>query len=181
VRRADLERAGIQLPVLPTIVLGGLPGGAGWAARLEGIGLDVVASGAVADDPATWGAARAAVPHRPVKAVARDAAGLGALAAAGCVLAEGATPAEAGGVYVIGPGDTLVTPVDARAERVEDADEVAAAVLAAAGDVPSAVWVAAGPGLAGLAPGVAAAKLAAMVDGTRRARLHLAKNQFDLD
>jgi hypothetical protein len=45
----------------------------------------------------------------------------------------------------------------------------------------SALWVAATPGLDGLAAELAEAKLAALVEGARQARLWLAKEQFDHD
>ncbi len=45
----------------------------------------------------------------------------------------------------------------------------------------SALWVAATPGLDGLPEDVAEAKLAALVEGARQARLWLAKEQFDRD
>ncbi|MEW6581476.1 MAG: hypothetical protein AB1416_01780 [Actinomycetota bacterium] len=180
-RRADLERLGIQLPVLPTIVLGALPGPPGWAPRLERIGLDVVASGAAGDDAATWAAARAAVPHRPVKAVAADGPAIAALAAAGCRLVEGDGAGAPDGVYVIDPGDGVCAAVDGGTSEVEVADEVAARILEhVASAAPAAVWVAATPGLAALPDAAVEAKLTALVDGTRRARLLLAKNQFDM-
>ena len=52
-RRTELERLGIQLPALPTVVLGALPDGAVWAERLGAMGLDVVCSGAAADTAET--------------------------------------------------------------------------------------------------------------------------------
>jgi hypothetical protein len=175
VRRDHLARLGVQLPVLPTIVLGGLPGGSGWAPRLERLGFDVLASGALPDTPATWDAARRAARLRPVKAVAGDAA---ALAAAGCVLIEGDVAAPPG-AYLLGPAEPVVAAVDA-AGGAEDPDAVAERVLAATADVaPAELWVAAGPGLERLPLQVVEAKLAALVEGTRRARLLLAKQQFD--
>jgi hypothetical protein len=176
VRRDELERLGIQLPVLPTIVLGGLPGLPDWAARLERLGLDVVSSGASADTPATWAEARAAVPMRPVKGVAGDPA---ALAAAGCALieAESAVPA---GVYRLGPQESLVAAVDGRDPAVEDPDDVAATVLVALGAAPpAALWACASAGLDAQPPDVAEAKLTALVEGVRRVRLLLAKEQFE--
>ena len=76
VRRDDLAALGIQLPVLPTIVLGALPGAPDWSARLASIGLDVTASGADEDTGATLAAARDAAPHLAVKARIADAGAL---------------------------------------------------------------------------------------------------------
>ena len=47
--------------------------------------------------------------------------------------------------------------------------------------VASALWVAATPGLHELAEEVVEAKLTALVEGARQARLYLAKEQFDAD
>ena len=58
--------------MLPTIVLGALPGEPDWAARLARIGIDVAASGADEDTHETLAAARAAAPHLPLKARAVD-------------------------------------------------------------------------------------------------------------
>jgi hypothetical protein len=175
VRRDELAALGIQLPVLPTIVLGGLPGGAGWAPRLERLGLDVVASGAAADTPATWEDARAAVPHRPVKATGGDAA---ALAAAGCRILEIDGPAP-DGAYRIGPDEAVIRAVAGAGPADELPDHVAQRILEALGDAaPSDVW-AAGAGLERLEPGAAEARLATLVEGVRLARLLMAKEQFD--
>lgn len=174
-RRDELARLGVQLPVLPTIVLGGLPGGPGWAPRLERIGLDVVSSGADPDSVATWRAARDAVPHRPAKAVAGD---VDALVSAGCVLVEGG--ASVAGGYVLG-GDDLITAVDGASAEIDDPDDVAARIVAAMESIePARAWVTATRGLDTLAAGTVEAKLVALVEGTRRARLYLAKHQFDL-
>lgn len=175
-RRDELAALGVQLPVLPTVALGGLPGG-GWAERLERLGLDVVGSGAAPDSPETWRAARDAVPHRPVKGVAGDAA---ALVVAGCRIIEGPGPAP-GGAYLLGPGEAMVAAVDGSDPQVEDLNDVAAAALRAArAGTASALWVAATAGMDRLEPEVAAAKLAALVEGARQARLALAKEQFEL-
>jgi hypothetical protein len=175
VRRDRLSALGIELPLLPTVALGGLPGGAGWAPRLQRIGVDVVASGADADTAETWRAARAAAPHRPVKAIAGDAA---ALVAAGCRLLEGVDAAPEG-AYALG-GDAMVPLVDGASPEVEDPAMVGRALVEAAreGD-PSRLWVVATPGLDRLAPAVAEAKLAALVEATVQARLVLAKEQFE--
>jgi len=179
-RRDELAALGVQLPALPTIVLGALPGGPGWAARLERLGLDVVASGAARDTPETWTAARAAVPHRPVKGVAGDEDGAAALVEAGCRIVEtaGAVPAAA---YRLGPEEGLVPAVDGADPAVEDLNDVAAAALRAArAGAASALWVAVTPGLERLEPHVVEAKLGALVEGARQARLALAKEQFEL-
>ena len=175
-RRDALAAIGIQLPVLPTIALGGLPGPPSWALRLEHLGLDVVASGASPDTPGTWAAAHDAVPHRPAKAVLGDA---DALAAVGCALLEGSGPAPSG-CYVLGEGEALVAAVDGRDARVEDPDAVGALVLAALASAPaSGIWVAATPGLDALPPDAVEAKLHALVEGARRIRMLLAKEQLE--
>lgn len=175
-RRAELERLGIQLPVLPAIVLGPLPGGAGWAERLARLGLDVVASGAAEDDPATVAAARAAAPHLPAKARASDAARLVGL---GPLIVETAGPAPEG-CYRLGPDEAVIAAVAAGDPAVEDVMEVARRTLLHAREgTPSALWSVAGPGLDRLPPDVVEAKLSVLVEGTRQARLYLAKEQFE--
>ena len=160
-----LAALGIQLPVLPTIVLGGLSGDPDWAPRLEQIGLDVVASGAALDTPETFASAVDAVPHRPVKAA-------GAMSGALIVECDGAPPA---GSYRL-HADEIVIAVDASGGPL-DANDVAGHVLEVVKDDPSAWWVAAG-GLAGISADDAGARLAALVDGVRHVRLYLAKQQF---
>jgi hypothetical protein len=176
VRRDRLSALGIELPLLPTVALGGLPGGAGWAARLERIGLDVVASGGAPDTPETWRAARAAAPHRPVKAVAGD---VEALVAAGCRLVEAVGPLP-DGAYALGPDEAMVALVDGGSPEIEDPAVVGRLLVEAAraGD-PSRLWVVATPGLERLAPDVVEAKLEALVESAVQARLVLAKEQFD--
>jgi hypothetical protein len=164
-RRDLLALLGIQLPVLPTIVLGGLPGAPDWAHRLERIGLDVVSSGAAADTPETYAAAVAAVPHRPVKAT-------GALVGARIVECEGEPPTAAYRIQV----DEMVV-IDA-AQEVGDANDIAAYVLRVVGADPSKWWIAT-QGLATVEPEAAARILQAVVDGVRHVRLYLAKQQFD--
>ena len=175
-RRGELERLGIQLPVLPTIVLGALPGPPDWAVALERAGLDVIASGAASDTPATWAAAREAVPHRLVKATAGPA---DELSAVGAVVIESAGEVPEG-CYRLGPDEVLAPAVRGDAPRAEDPNEVAEAVLRAA-DLhgAAAVWVAATPGLEGHEPELVKAKVRALVEGARLARLLLAKHQFD--
>lgn len=165
-RRDQLADLGIQLPVLPTIVLGGLPGNPDWASRLERIGLDVVASGANRDTPQTLTEARRAVPHRPVKATA---------------IVPGAVLVECDGEVPVGTlrlhPDEVVVAVDGPG-GLADPNDVAAYVLAAVADDPSAWWVAA-RGLADASEDVAEARLKALVDGVHHVRLYLAKQQFD--
>lgn len=176
-RRDELSRLGIQLPVLPTIVLGALPGGPVWAERLARLGLDVVASGAALDTAETWRAAAAAAPHRPCKANAADPA---AVAEAGCRLIE--TRAEVRqGCYRLGPDEAVVAAVTGADPAVEDLNDIGRRVLAAArAGVASALWVVATPGLELLDDERVAAKLTALVEGTQQARLALAKEQFEL-
>ena len=176
-RRDELARLGIQLPVLPTIALGGLPGGAGWAARLERIGLDVVASGASPDTAESWAAARAEVPHRPVKGIGGDPLELDLV---GCRIVEtsGYVPDD---VYRLGPDEAIIPAVVGTDPAVEDLNDVGRAILRAAREgMASELWAAATPGLHLLPPEVVEAKLAALVEGARQARLALAKEQFDL-
>jgi hypothetical protein len=165
VRREILAALGIQLPVLPTIVLGGLPGDPDWAPRLERLGLDVVASGAVVDTPETFAAAATAVPHRPMKAV-------GPVDGARIVECDGAAPA---GMYRLHL-DEVAIGVDAGGSP--DGNDVAGRVLEVVKDDPSAWWVAAS-GLDALAEADAEARLAVLVEGVRHVRLYLAKQQFD--
>ena len=162
-RRSELERMGIQLPVLPTIVLGGLPGRSGWAPRLERLGLDVVASGADEETPETWAGARAAVPHRPAKATGGDPE---ALAAAGCRLIETSLPVPPG-VYRLGPDELVAVGVDGADAAIPDANDVAARLWAAAAR------------LAVQSARDAERRIIAFVEGVRLARLYLAKEQFE--
>lgn len=175
-RRDELSALGIQLPVLPTIVLGPLPGAPGWSARLARIGLDVTASGAARDTAGSLAAARAAAPHLALKARPGDPAALDGL---GALIVEGA-PAPPG-TYRLGPDEGVIAAVDGACPRVEDLMDVARHALARAREgVASALWVAATPGLEGLPEEVVEAKLAALVEGARQARLYLAKEQFEL-
>ena len=160
-----LAAMGIQLPVLPTIVLGGLPGHPEWACRLERIGLDVVASGAVVDTPETFAAAVAAVPHRPAKAA-------GALSGAPIVECDGAAPS---GSYRL-HADEIVIGVHGTGGP-GDANDVAGRLLEIVKDDPSAWWVAAS-GLADIPEDAATERLTALVEGVRHVRLYLAKQQF---
>lgn len=165
----------MQLPVLATVALGALPGPPEWAPRLLAAGVDVVASGAAADTPATWEAARAAVPYRPVKAMAGD---VPALVAAGARIVEtdGDVPA---GVYRLGPDEAAVVVVDGASPDVEDPNVAARVIVDAARDVsPAALWVASSPGLDTLPEDVAELKLRALAECAYRARLVFAKEQF---
>lgn len=177
-RRDELAALGVQLPVLPTIVLGALPDSPRWAARLARIGLDVAASGAGDDTSATLAAARVEAPHLPLKARSADARALDGMRAL-IVETDGPVPA---GLYRLGPDDGLVEGVDGADAAVEEAMDVARRTLASARDtVASALWVAATPGLERHPEAVVEAKLAALVEGARQARLWLAKEQFDRD
>lgn len=177
-RRDELDRLGIHLPALPTIILGALPGAPEWAGTLARIGLDVVCSGADADDAATIAAALEAAPRLPVKARGDDSA---ALAAAGARLIEGGGPAVSG-AYSLGPDDELVPAVDGGSETLEDLDTVSRNIVAAArAGVPSRLWAGATPGLDRLPADVVEAKLRVLVDAAREARLAIAKVQFDID
>ncbi len=162
-------RAGIHLPVLPTFVLGGLPGPPDWAPRLARIGIDVVASGAAEDTDATLTTARDAVPYRPLKAT-----GAAARLAQGSWLVEqptgpaGAVPIEPSAVMVGVTGDSLDG----------DPNQVAAAVLDVARVEPAKWWVAA-TGLERRTVQDAEAILALLVEGVSMARLFLIKQQFE--
>lgn len=176
-RRQHLAALGVQLPVLPTIVLGALPGPPEWSARLARIGLDVTASGAAADDDATLAAAAAAAPHLALKA--RPGPGLDLSGRRGLIV-EGPGPLPEG-CYPLGPGEAVVVGVDGASAAVEETMDVARRVLARAREgVASELWVAASPGLDGLDEEVVEAKLGALVLGAIQARLYLAKEQFDI-
>jgi hypothetical protein len=178
-RRHELERLGVQLPVLATMALGGLPGPPTWAPRLLSIGIDVVASGAAHDTPATYAAAVAASPYRTVKATDPDDPV--ALAAAGAKLIETAGPVP-DGVYRFGPDEAMIMVVDGTSSEVEDPNVAARTVVYAARDTPpSALWVVAGPGLELLPAGVVEQKLIALYECAYRARLVFAKEQFAAD
>lgn len=176
-RRDELAALGVQLPVLPTIVLGALPGEPTWAARLARLGVDVVCSGADEDTLDLVALAREAAPHRPVKARMVDAAGLAGLDGV-IVETVGDVPS---GSYRLGPDDAAVEGVDGASDEVEDVMDVARRTLAAArAGVPSALWVVATPGLDLLPDEVVERKLAVLAEGATQARLYLAKEQFDI-
>lgn len=178
-RRAELDSARINVPLLATVCAGPLPQPGNWAGRLERLGLDVITTGAAIDDPSLVADAVAAVPFRPVMARVGEGADPEALVAAGAriVLMDGNAPR---GAYAFRPGEAMVRPIapDTPAEAV---NEVAREVLAAArGGQASSIWVAA-PDLSQCPEDVVEAKLQAMVDGTREARLWLSKQQSDPD
>lgn len=176
-RRDELSALGIQLPLLPTLVRGGLPGGAGWGDRLATIGVDVMASGATDDSVATWEEARSAAVHRPCRAV--TSGDPSELVGAGCRMIE-AREAPPEGVYHVGLDEAGVTIVT-DAPDVEDPNRVARAVVDAARDGdPSRLWVIAGPGLDALAADLVEAKLRSLVESAVQARMVLAKEQFDI-
>jgi hypothetical protein len=175
-RRDELESAGINVPVLATVCGGPLPQPGNWATRLERLGLDVITTGAPEDDPSGAAQAVEAVPFRPVLARAGDAQ---ALAAAGARIIATDDPAPAG-AYAFRSGEVTVVPISADAPP-ENANDVARAVLAAArGGQASAIWVAA-PDLSAVPEDIVEAKLEAMCEGTRMARMWLSKQQSDPD
>ena len=162
--------------MLPTIVLGALPGDADWSARLARIGVDVTMSGAAEDTPQTLAAARAAAPHLAAKARMRDAGALDGERGV-IVETEGAVP---DGLYRLGHDEEMVVAVEPDAP-LEDVMDVARHILGRSREgVPSALWVAAAPGLERLDPGLVEQKLEVLVTGARQARLYLAKEQFDI-
>jgi hypothetical protein len=179
VRRDELDAAGIQVPVLATVVIGALPRPEGWASRLERIGVDVVSSGRSGDSAESVREVVAAAPHRPALARVAPGADPVALVAAGArvLVMDGLAPA---GAYALRPGEHAVYPVSADAPA-ENANDVARTVLdAARGGRASAIWVAA-PDMSDVPEAVAEAKLRALVDGARMARMWLAKQQSDPD
>lgn len=162
--------------MLATVALGPLPQPGNWARRLELLGMDVITTGAAVDDPEMVRAAVAAVPHRPVLARAGDPEALVA-AGARIVAMDGVAPH---GAYAFRPDEVLVIPV-ATGRPAENANDVARDVLMAARQgSPSALWVAA-PDLSDMPEDVVEAKLRAMAEGARMARMWLAKEQFDTD
>jgi hypothetical protein len=175
-RRGELERLGIQLPVMATMALGGLPGPPDWAARMISIGVDVVASGSPHDTPETFAAAAAAAPFRAVKAT--DPADPAALAAAGAKIVE-TTSAVPPGVYRFGADEAMIVVVDGTSPDVEDPNVAARAIVEVARDIPpSALWVVSSPGLDRFGRDVVVKKLVALYECAYRARLVFAKEQF---
>jgi hypothetical protein len=167
--RNALSKVGIQLPVLPTLVLGGLPGGADWTGRLLRLGIDVVSSGAQADTDATLTAVKSAAPYRPIKATGGQAR-----------LADGAWLVEdheqaAGGI----PLDVAHIVVAQDGLQYDDQNDVAAVLLQTVRENPAHWWVAA-RGLGECSPEDAELALSAMVEGTKLVRLFLTKQQFEV-
>ena len=177
-RREQLESAGINVPVLATVCAGPLPQPGNWAQRLERLGLDVITTGAPVDDAVAVAAAAVAVPFRPVMAWPGDApVDLLVEVGARIVATDGSVP---GGAYAFTVDEAMVVPISADAPA-ENANDVARDVLAAArGGRASAIWVAA-PDLSEVPEDVVEAKLTAMCEGTRMARLWLSKQQSDPD
>jgi hypothetical protein len=167
--RNALSTVGIQLPVLPTLVLGGLPGGADWTGRLLRLGIDVVSSGAQPDTDATLAAVKDAAPYRPIKATGDQAR-----------LAEGAwlveTHDQASGGIPLDPAHILVAQDGL---QYDDQNDVAAVLLQAVRENPAHWWVAA-RGLDDCSADDAELALSAMVEGTKLVRLYLTKQQFDI-
>ena len=92
------------------------------------------------------------------------------------------TPGDAPpGTYRLGADDAAIEGVDGASQEIEEIMDVARRTLAAAREgVPSALWVVATPGLELLPEDVVEAKLTALAEGARQARLYLAKEQFDI-
>ncbi len=165
--RDALSRVGIQLPVLPTLVLGGLPGGVGWASRLLRTGIDVISSGAVVDTDQTLSDTHTAASYRPIKATGCDAK-----LPSGAWLVEGQS---SGGAVAIDPADVIVAQDGLQYDNQND---VAAALLEIARDNPAKWWVAA-RGLADCSADDAELALSVLVEGTKLVRLYLTKQQFE--
>lgn len=169
--RDALDRAGIHLPALPTLVLGGLPGHPDWAPRLQRLGLDVVSSGAQRDSDETLAAARRDAPY-----VALKASGADARLADGPWLVEGGSAPP--GAHDIAADDVI---------RLADANDVdtdpnvlAATLLPLVRQEPARFWVAAYD-LAECAEYEVEAVVSATIEATRLVRLFLIKQQFDLE
>jgi hypothetical protein len=175
-RRHELEQLGIQLPVLATVVLGGLPGPPEWASKLVSIGVDVVSSGAVIDTPETFSAAVAAAPYRAVKATSPQDPE--ALIAAGARIIETVRVLPVG-IYRFSPDEAMVVVVDGANPEVEDPNVAARVIVESTQDTPpSALWVVSSPGLETLSVELAEEKLRALCECAYRARLVFAKQQF---
>jgi hypothetical protein len=176
-RRHELEQLGIQLPVLATVALGGLPGPPEWAAKLVSIGVDVVSSGAAHDTPQTFTAAVAAAPYRAVKATSPEDPE--ALIAAGARIIETVRVLPAG-IYRLSPDEAMVVVVDGGNPEVEDPNVAARVIVDATLETqPSALWVVSSPGLDRLSVELAEEKLRALCECAYRARLVFAKQQFE--
>jgi len=169
VDRDALGAAGIQLPVLPTIVLGGLPAGHDWPAALMRLGVDVISSGLDRDTDASLAELSRAVPSRPVKAVGGDAELVGR-----SWLVEGDEVPN--GAFGIDPA-TVMTGVTGSGEHEPNA--IASGLLPVVRAHPAGWWVAARDLADGSIPDVEAA-IETLVEGVKMVRLYLAKQQFDL-
>ena len=113
-------------------------------------------------------------------ALAADADGAAALARAGCRLIATSAVVSQGAYRFF--DERCVMGVSGASAEIEDPSVVAARLLAACEVQPaSELWVIAGPGLADLPVDLVETKLRALTDGTRQARLWLAKEQFDRD
>lgn len=159
--------AGIHLPVLPTVVLGGLPAGGDWVSRQLRLGVDVVSSGADPDTDQTLQAVRDAAPFRPIKAT-----GPAARLVSGAWLVEAEQHGD--GAFSIEAEDTIVVQDGL---QYGDQNDVAAALLDRVGDNPARWWVAA-RGLETASEADAEWALTVMVEGTKLVRLYLSKQQF---
>jgi len=178
VRRNELESAGINVPVLATVCAGSLPQPGNWAQRLERLGLDVITTGAPVDDAVDVATTVVAVPFRPVMAMAGGEP-IDLLVEAGARIVATDDPVPSG-TYAFTVDEAMVVPVSADTPP-ENANDVAREVLAAArGGRASALWVAA-PDLSEVPEDIVEAKLEAMCEGTRMARLWLSKQQSDPD
>lgn len=167
--RERMARAGIHLPVLPTVVFGALPGAPDWAGRLLALGVDVLSSGADPDTDETLAAALAAAPFKPVKAV-----GTGATLATGPWLVEG-SDAQGNGIPI--NLECAVFAQDGFEHR--DQNDLAASLLPIVHDDPADWWVVA-RGLATCTAQEAQAAIAVLVEGTKLVRLYLTKRQFEV-
>lgn len=166
--RRHLASLGIQVPVLPTLVLGGLPGEPTWAPRLHRIGIDVLCSGASPDTHATLATAREVNPVIPVKAI-----GPGATLAEGAWLVEDSTTGDP--AVAILPEDCVIAQ---RGVTYIDPNECAAMILDRVSDDPARWWIVA-EGLGTLTEDDAQHALEVMVEATRYVRLYLSKRQFE--
>ncbi len=168
----------MQLPVLPVIALGSLPGDPDWAGRLASLGVDVVQSGAEVDSVETVAAARAAAPWSVVKARPGPSEHL---VAAGARLLETEDDVPEG-AYRLRLDASALVGIDSTRSDVEDPNDIAARIIEVAWNgSPADLWVAAPAGLDALPRGVVEDKLTALAEGARQARLAIAKVQFEDD
>jgi len=143
--------------------------------------LELIAGPDLTDQAGQW---RSNIEHKALKTQTQQRLGeragdAQALAAAGARIIATDDPAPAG-AYAFRSGEVTVVPISADAPP-ENANDVARAVLAAArGGQASAIWVAA-PDLSDVPEDIVEAKLEAMCEGTRLARMWLSKQQSDPD